>query len=93
MSNSKRAIRRHHRARLNKRARFIVTKTWSWADYNEDYIMWLVNRRRDNMQMCSCMSCGNPRHSGWHEELTMQEKKQLDSEKDQWNEVDNPLRV
>lgn len=34
----------------------------------------------NNMQICSCVSCGNPRHSKWYngiEKLTIQERRHL----------------
>lgn len=61
MSNSKRAIRRHHRERLNRRTAFVLTKVQYWWNPQDDDLKYYVNRRRDNMQMCSCYACCNGR--------------------------------
>lgn len=89
MSNSKRSLRRHHRERLNKRARNIFLR-WTWTNWSECDLVQYVNRRRDNMQMCSCSSCCNNRSKkSWgNDRLTLQELRELDNENDQWNEVD-----
>lgn len=87
MSNSKRALRRHHRDRLNKRAEFIISKVWYWFNpWNQNDLQHFVNKRRDNMKGCSCWMCGNPRNN-WKERLTLQELKHLDSEKDQLDDL------
>lgn len=94
MSNSNRAIRRHHRERLNKRTRYIVTQVWYWNHESEDQVQYRVNKLRDNMctnRYCQC--CGNPRNKkrSWlkaNQRLTLQEQRQLDCEKSQLNQVD-----
>jgi hypothetical protein len=96
MSNSKRAIRRHHRERLNRRTRHIITQVWSWmrSAKDEDWADNFIRRHRDNMsanRYCQC--CGNPRNKkrSWlkgYDRLTLQEQRQLDSEHDQLQEVD-----
>lgn len=98
MSSSKRALRRHHRVRLNRRLyKILMPRDWLWHNTGWSYedVMYQVNRRRDNMQMCSCYSCGNPRHrmEGSRETLTMQEIREEEREKCDWEEVDNPFRV
>lgn len=92
---SKRSLRRHHRDRLKARTyKILVNREFStlFPDWKEG-IEHRVSRRWNNMQMCSCWMCGNPRrrYTGWnHAKLTLQEKKQLNNENDQMNEVDNP---
>ena len=94
MSNSKRALRRHHRARLNNYTHKIITSVWVWNNDTPDIRQWRVNRMRDNMKMCSCSGCCNKRNKRSYTKswqcLTLQEIRQLDSEIDQWKEVDIP---
>lgn len=83
----KRALRRYHNDRMLKRAQKMIL-VWYWppntADSKEIYQS--ARRRRDNMQICSCTGCGNPRHGIWsgrRERMTMPEIKAEDSFKDQ----------
>lgn len=92
MSIPKRSLRRHHRERLNNHARFIVTKVWNWARWEEKQILHWVQRSRDNMKRCSCIGCCNQRHQWGKEQLTMQELRHLDSEKAQMDEVFNSIQ-
>lgn len=60
---SKRALRRHHRARLRQRA--FKNLLWGWEGVVpmskiEDW----ARRRGDTWTICSCSSCGNPRNHG-----------------------------
>ena len=90
--NRKRAIRRQHNARMLKRAYAMID---SWYLSNEDKIKeeglhhkW-ARQFRDNMCVCSCASCGNPRRgymNGRKERLTLQELKADDDFFDQINE-------
>ena len=76
-----RAIRRHHAERLKKRARRILLSQEFRSMYNpgwQEDIEYRMARRWNNMQMCSCQMCGNPRHSGWHEARTLAEKREDD---------------
>lgn len=97
MSASKRSLRRHHRDRLKARARRILISGEFSSLFDPGWSEGLehrVNRRWNNMSMCSCWMCGNPRrrYTGWnHAKLTVQEKKQFDNEKAQMDEVDNPI--
>ena len=63
---NKRAARRHHKARMKKRAVRI---------YSQDPISAPENASRwgDHITVCSCYMCGNPRK--WFGEKTMQEKR------------------
>ncbi len=96
MSNSKRALRRHHRERLNRRTAWILINT-RWISYNDnDEDLWYrVNRRRDNMQVCSCRGCCNGRNKrSWSKQwkrLSLQEVRQLYCEQAQWDEVDKEI--
>ena len=60
MKNSKRALRRHQKARVKAKARRIYPhdRTAKSADY---------------LAVCSCWMCGNPRK--WSGEPTLQERK------------------
>ncbi len=95
MSSSKRALRRHHRARLNNRTRFIVTKVWYWAKWDEDNVQHWVARSRDNMKRCSCSGCCNERNKrswtkSWKRQ-TLQEMRMSDSELCQWEEYEEDV--
>lgn len=92
MKNHKRALRRHHNARLLCRAKEKI-QIWSAYLYRsaeyyhtaEETLLKWARRRRDNMQICSCASCGNWRRSGWNsarERLTLAERKAEDSYRD-----------
>lgn len=52
----KRALRRHHKERMKNRAKFIWHEVWGYLDENREFI-----RNSDNLKMCSCWMCGNPR--------------------------------
>lgn len=92
MSNSKRALRRHHRERLNNRTKKIILTHW-YGSYDPHFFEDLhqrAARRRDNMAMCSCWMCGNPRRrsAGWnYDPFDLHEKRQREAERDQWIEV------
>ena len=58
----KRARRRHDRARMVARA----MRVYPWAKAPQ--------KLADNLAVCSCWMCGNPRR--WWYELTMQERRQ-----------------
>jgi len=68
IKDRKRARRRHDRARMIARARRV--RPWSKVPQKE----------ADNLAMCSCWMCGNPRR--WQSELTMQERRQARRERD-----------
>ncbi len=91
---SNRAIRRHHRERLKKRLRKILLSQQFHSMFNPGWtkdLEYRVNIRWNNMQMCSCSMCGNPRRksSGWgHERFTLQEKRANYAYKDQLFDLD-----
>ena len=64
----KRAIRRHHKARMKAKATAMLR---SWGSD------WLQTRNighwADNLAKCSCSMCGNPRRHGGG--LTVQERR------------------
>lgn len=57
---SKRAIRRHHRARVVERAVHIRRQWWSDCP-DEDELLLVAKKHADHLAACSCVSCGNPR--------------------------------
>ena len=60
---SKRALRRHHKSRVRRRAyKLLILRSWG-----DEYAVsnWGL-RRADNFTVCSCPLCGNPRrHGSW----------------------------
>lgn len=86
-----RAQRRADRARMYKKARALQEMWWSYSDYSEEVIHKLSCRLRDNMKICSCQMCRNPRHSWWtngKERFTMQERKANEAFKDEMRELE-----
>ena len=86
-----RAERRHHAARMYKRAKFIIETQWwftdmeSFLDETSRFNSTLTAKRMaNNMKHCSCQMCCNVRRSNWAENngLTLQEIKALDATKD-----------
>ncbi len=74
---SKRALRRHHRARMVTRAKRIFLNR---GDEPEQAEKW-ASRLANHLAWCSCYSCGNPRRyygftmfSIRSEALTLQER-------------------
>lgn len=83
-----RAERRHHSARMFKRAYHIIETEWfhSFGD-NPEQIKQSANRRYNNMQMCSCHMCCNVRRSYWADSpLTLQELKAQAAAKDSFED-------
>lgn len=74
---SKRALRRHHRARVRRRCHRMLA--WQWLVRYSD-TGWLEHQvllRAENFAVCSCWMCGNPRRYG--NARTVQERRsQLD---------------
>lgn len=82
------AYRRHHRARMENRARKVVSESWG-IDDPIDLELHAV-QVADNLQVCSCPACGSQRRNEWApkvERLTMSERKILESFKDQMEAV------
>lgn len=80
MDKTSRAIRRHHRARMQRKAVRILQSFWR-PDPN--WVKWSAPRWRDNLQKCSCASCGNQRNAWWGDECTLAELRSEDSMEDQ----------
>lgn len=72
MKDMKRALRRHHAARLKAARRFY----WG-RDIRHD--AKLIGKAIDTPTPCSCWMCGNPRRYG--NELTCQERRAIDRER------------
>lgn len=90
-----RAWRRHQRARMFNRA-FRKLKDWEGDrehDPEHEWLLWRARRSFNNMQVCSCWVCGNPRRSGWgpSESLTMQEHRAYNRFIDGMQEYDEML--
>lgn len=99
----KRSERRFHRARKYRHAREVL-KEWfgvslkghySWNGWREpQFTMDEFHRRvcqhRDNLAICSCSMCRNPRRAMWgcyDDRVTMQERKQDDRFRDGMEEA------
>lgn len=84
VDKTKRALRRHHRARMQRRAAKMLHQWWysstpRFGSVSDEWFQKNVRRHRDNMAICSCSMCANPRHSSWGgrtASLTMQERKE-----------------
>jgi len=92
---SKRALRRHHRARMIAHVKRIQRRWWSGARFTEEELHQAALRLADNLAWCSCYSCGNPRrHFGFtvfgrsFEALTRQERRHLLDFHEQLRELD-----
>lgn len=66
---STRALRRHHRHRMVKRARELLYRegpAWPAREWDERELEHWAACLADNLAWCSCYSCGNPRrHHGF----------------------------
>lgn len=70
----KRALRRHHKFRMRRRAAFVRNHIWAIGEifpYLGNGNCWAV-RNGDNIKACSCWMCGNPRR--YFNTLTRQEQ-------------------
>ena len=73
MKSTKRALRRHHRQRMIRRAlRSLVL----WDD-DPDWQYRRALRWYNNLKMCACWMCGNPRKRKLGGHITFQERKLL----------------
>lgn len=99
MKNFKRALRRHHRARIKKARQYHwgYGRKERWANTppeNAGEINFMTPRTAgfivNTAKPCSCHMCCNPRRSVWSDNpLTMQELKALDNFHDQMDDLDN----
>lgn len=83
MKEKSRAQRRHHKQRMyNKAKKTEMVKSWFEGCTNKE-IHIKTRKVQDTLKLCSCSMCCNPRNSGWsgNEKITMQERKQLESDR------------
>ena len=75
-----RAQRRHDRARMYQRAKRYQRLWWyAYPEEDSDRLHVVCMQLRDNLKICSCQMCRNPRNSWWTvgaERLTMQERRE-----------------
>ncbi len=71
MKNMKRALRRHHRARLLQRE-YKRIKYWGYGFGDEEFMAIYCRIGINTRARCNKMCCCNPRSYG---ELTMQERR------------------
>lgn len=79
MHSNKRALRRFNRENKIKRARKMYSDRASFLEESEEEKQRWALRNYNNMQKCSCSMCGHRRQ---YNGLTMQERRQLQSFKD-----------
>lgn len=75
MKPTRRALRRHHRERMLRRA--LRSYVLSWPDYDEHERRQRALRWFNNLKLCSCYMCGNPRK--YEGALTLQERRLLEA--------------
>jgi len=79
----KRALRRHHKQRMIRRA----LKSQRLKNVDSTHRSEVARRWADHLKICSCVySCGNVRHNPWSSgstKRTLQEHKSLASMKEQ----------
>lgn len=72
-------FRKHHALRKQKHAYRIITQCWYIDQHTTNTDAHRMARKlRDNLAVCSCDMCCNPRHNSWTsgtEKLTIQERK------------------
>lgn len=62
----KRALRRHHRSRIQAKTLRIINSPNYWDERPKTLADPWVYRRVENFTVCSCPMCGNPRrHGAW----------------------------
>jgi hypothetical protein len=94
---SKRALRRHHRSRVLTKAKRL-TRRWHWQNHpvlkatenpDESFTEDRAVRMADNLKVCSLArhGCGNRRHGGYEQPLTLQELKHCLSYEEELNEL------
>lgn len=66
MKSTKRALRRHHKDRMKDKAKSVL-KFWFKEPTESE-----VGKHADNLAVCSCEQCGNPRRTSY-KSLTRQE--------------------
>jgi len=72
-------FRKYHALRKQEHAYRVITQCWRVNQHILDEDVWLMARKlRDNLAVCSCPMCRNPRHSrlvSGTEKRTIQERK------------------
>jgi len=87
--NRKRAKRRYMKQKMKSKARKIAKYVWGWgtryrdAWYDEERVNHFACHAADNLKLCSCEMCCNPRRHG---EKTMQERRMEESFREQLND-------
>ena len=75
--NRTRAFRRKkHFAKINRAIK--IVKSWGYVYPSVEQNAYRI---AENMKICSCEGCRNPRHSKWNsnkEKLTIQERRHLE---------------
>jgi hypothetical protein len=78
MKSDKRALRRHHRQRMIRRALRSYVLRW---EEDREIQRERVLRWYNNLAKCSCWMCGNPRK--YEGRVTVQEQRQLQAAQDE----------
>jgi len=78
----KRERRRRDFLRMKNRAHKVQTEWWAGFSYTEDEIDIASSKLANNIKVCSCYMCGNPR-KWWRKSKTIQEKKADINDKEQ----------
>lgn len=84
-----RSFRRHQRNRMQYHAYHVLAHSIYCDEPNINKIQDKAPYYRDNLKICSCWMCRNPRRNVWNrrERLTRQERRNLDKFKDELKEV------
>jgi hypothetical protein len=77
MKPTKRALRRHHRARMLQRAlrSLVLSGTYDEQERRSRALGWY-----NNLKKCSCWMCGNPRK--YEGKVTLQERRLAEAARD-----------
>ena len=87
MKNMKRAIRRHHYARIKNNRRKLIDSQYWFDTFPEDVKNVVVCIMVNTPARCSCMGCGNPRKH--FNEVTLQERRSMLDFEDEWGRGSN----
>jgi len=73
-------FRRHHDRRMQEHAYQVIRYCWHIGEHygSTEDARNMARRLRDNLAVCSCYACRNPRRSDWlsnSEKRTIQERK------------------
>lgn len=86
MDKFSRAQRRHDSARLFRRCYRKMHQWGCFEHFDAKETHKFVRRHQNNMAICSCWMCGNPRRGAfsYKEKITMQERKAAEYFKASW---------